>query len=115
MKAKKIVSEKNEQLNPLPTPPTPSNEERKDELAPWQKLIVVLAEAHLSVNGEQDVISEMHRRAIMLCTIVEDMALGQTESETSLDALAMVMKVIQEDIQIARWISSGRPLDPCWD
>jgi hypothetical protein len=115
MKAKKIISKQNEQPHPLPTLPTPSNEERKDELAPWQKLIVVLAEAHLSVNGEQDVISEMHRRAIMLCTIVEDMALGQTESETSLDALAMVMKVIQEDIQIARWISSGRPLDPCWD
>ena len=42
MKAKKIIPENNEQLNPLPTP---SDEERKDELAPWQKEIVALAEA----------------------------------------------------------------------
>jgi hypothetical protein len=48
MKAKKIVSEKNEQLNPLPTP---SNEERKDRLAGWQKEIVALAEARLSLDG----------------------------------------------------------------
>ena len=75
MKAKKIISEKNEQPNPLPAP---SNEERKDQLAAWQKEIIALAEARLSVEGEQDVISEMHRRAIGLCRIVEDMAISDT-------------------------------------
>jgi cell division protein FtsN len=115
MKAKKIVSEKNEQLNPLPTPPTPSNEERKDELAPWQKEIVVLAEARLSVNEEQDLIPQMLRRALGLCRIVEDLALSASESETSLNALQKVMEVVQEDLQIVKWITTGRPLDSRWD
>ncbi len=109
MKAKKIISEKNEQPNPLPTP---SNEERKDQLAPWQEEIVALAEARLSVNGEQDVIPEMLRRAIGLCRIVEDLALAQSESETSLEALGKVMQIVQEDIHIAKWIAAGKPLDP---
>jgi hypothetical protein len=94
--------------------PAPSNEERKDELAGWQKVIVALAEARLSLDGEHDVVFDMHRRALGLCQIVEDMAMGQPESETSLDALAMVMRIVQEDIQVAKWISAGRPLDPRW-
>ncbi len=112
MKAKKIISVKSEQLNPLPAP---SNEERKDQLAPWQKEIVALAEARLTINAEGDLIPHMHRRAIALCRIVEDMALGQTESEISEDALAKVMEIVQEDLRVAKWLASGRPLDPRWD
>src|SRR5208283_140141 len=85
MKAKKIIPEKNEQPNPLPAP---SNQERKYELAPWQKEIVALAEARLSVGDEQDIVPHMLRRAIGLCRIVEDMALSTSDSETSLEALA---------------------------
>ena len=112
MKAKKTISEKSEQPNPLPAP---SNEERKDQLAPWQKEIVALAEARLSVNDEQDLVPRMLRRALGLCRIVEDMAMGQTESETSLNALSKVMEVVQEDLWVAKWITSGRPLDSRWD
>jgi len=112
MKAKKIVSEKNEQLNPLPTP---SNEERKDRLAGWQKEIVALAEARLSLDGEQDVVFHMHQRALGLCRVVEDMALGAHESDISLDALAKVMEVLEEHIQITKWITAGRPLHSHWD
>ena len=115
MKAKKIIPEYNKQPNPLPTPSTPSNEERKDQLAGWQKQIVALAEARLSVDDEQDLVPELLRRAIGLCRIVEDMAIGTPESEASLDALASVMRVIEEHIQTAKWITSGRPLDPRWD
>ncbi len=111
MKAKKIIPEKNEQPNP---PPAPPNQEKRDELAPWQKEIVALAEARLSVEGEHDVISEMLRRAIGLSRIVEDLALCGRESELSLSALARVMQVIQEDIYVARWIADGRPLDHEW-
>jgi hypothetical protein len=111
MKAKKIIPKKNEQPNPLPAP---SNEERKDQLAPWQKEIIALAEARLSLNGEHAVVFNMHRRTLGLCRIVEDMAMGQTESGTSLDALAKVMEIVQEDIQVAKWITSGRPLYSNW-
>jgi hypothetical protein len=111
MKAKERVPEKCQQPKTLPAP---SNEERKDELAAWQKEIVALAEARLSINGEQDVVAEMHRRAIGLCRIVEELVLGQSESEISLDALAEVMRIIEEDIQVARWITAGRPLNPYW-
>jgi Cdc6-like AAA superfamily ATPase len=111
MKAKKIISENSEQLNPLPVP---SNEESKDQLAPWQKLIVALAEARLSVDDEQDLVPEMLRRAIGLCRTVEEMALGESQSEISPDALAKVMQVIEEHVQIAKWITSGRPLRSNW-
>jgi hypothetical protein len=112
MKAKKIVPEQNEQPNPLPTPP---KNEAKDELAAWQKQIVALAEARLSINDEGDVLSDLHGRAIGLCRIVEEMALNAPESEVSLSALAKVMQVVEEDIQIARWIARGRSLCPLWD
>ncbi len=112
MKAKKIIPETCEQPKMLPAP---SNEERKGELAPWQKEIVALAEARLSINAELDLLPHMHRRAIALCRIVEDMARGKSESEASLDALAMVMEIVQEDIQVAKWLVSGRPLDPRWE
>ena len=123
MKVKQNISKKGRRLESLKVElskqppaqvPAPSNEERKDELAGWQKVIVALAEARLSLDGEHDVVFDMHRRALGLCQIVEDMAMGQPESETSLDALAMVMRIVQEDIQVAKWISAGRPLDPRW-
>ncbi len=112
MKTKKIISEKNEQPNPLPTP---SNEERKDQLAGWQKIIVALAEARLSLDGEQDVLSEMHRRAIGLCRVVEDFSIVGDDNDLSMEALGQLMKVVEEHIQVARWLTSGRPLDPRWD
>ena len=112
MKAKKIIPKKNEQPNPLPAP---SNEEREDELAPWQKEIVALAEARLSINGERDMVPHMLRRALALCQIVEDMARGQMESEASLDALAMVMDIVREDLQQVKWLSMERPLYSRWD
>jgi hypothetical protein len=112
MKDKKIISEKNEQPNPLPTP---SNEERKGQLAGWQKLIVALAEARLSVNEEQDVISDMHRRAIGLCRIVEDFSLVGGDNDLSMQALGRLMLIVGEDIQVAKWISDGKPFEPRWD
>lgn len=112
MKAKKRVPENSEQPKTLPAP---SNEEMKDNLAPWQKEIVALAEARLSVGDERDLLPHMHRRAIALCRIVEDMAMGTSESEPSLEALAMVMEIVQEDIQVAKWLVLGRPLDPRWE
>ena len=114
MKAKKIIPENNEQPNPLPTPSTPSNEERKANLAGWQQRIIALAEAHLSVDDEQELIPDILRRALGLCRIVEGMAMGTSPSEISTDALASVMRVLEDHIQIAKWITSGRPLDPHW-
>jgi hypothetical protein len=111
MKAKKIISEKSEQPNPLPAP---SDQERRDKLAPWQKQIIALAEARLSIDNEQGVISEMHRRAIGLSRIVEDLALSEPDSELPLEAVAKVMQIIEEDIQVAKWIVGGRPLDSEW-
>jgi hypothetical protein len=108
MKAKKIVPEKKEQPNPLPMP---SNQESEDELAPWQKEIIALAKARLSVSDEQDVIDNMYRRALGLCRIVEDLTLSESESEVSGDALGSVMEVVREDIEVARWLTRGRPLD----
>ena len=104
MKAKKIISEKNEQPNPLPAL---SDLERRDELAGWQRQIVALAEARLSLDTEQDVISETLRRAIGLSRIVEDLALCH-ESELSLSALAKVMQIIQEEVFVAKWITGGK-------
>jgi hypothetical protein len=106
MKAKKIISENNEQPNPLPTP---SDQERRDELAPWKKEIIALAEARLSVDGKEDIICEMHRRAIGLCRIVEDLALCEHDSELSLSALAKVMQIAQEYIFVARYLTAKEP------
>ncbi len=111
MKAKTIVSVKTEQPDALPTP---SGRERRDQLAPWQKEIVALAKARLSVSDEQSVISDMLRRAIGLAETVEDLALGKHESEISLSSLARVMQTIQEDIYVAKWIAGGRPLYEEW-
>ena len=109
MKAKKIISEKIEQPNPLPTP---SNQERIEELLPWQREIIALAEARLSVEDEQSVISDVLRRAIATSMIVEDLALSEHESELPSKALAKVMQIIQEDIQVAKWITTGRMFYP---
>jgi hypothetical protein len=112
MKAKKIVSEESEQPNPLPAP---SNEERKDQLAGWQKEIVALAEARLSLNSEQDLVPHLLRRAIALCRVVEDFSLVGNDNDLSIQALGRLMEVVQEDIQVAKWITSGRPLLSHWD
>jgi hypothetical protein len=111
MKAKKIISEKHEQPSPLPAP---SNEEREDQLAGWQQSIVALAEARLSLDGEQDVVFQMHERAIGLCRVVEDLAIGDPKNEISLRALGKVMEVVQEDIEVAKWITMGKPRHPRW-
>ena len=111
MKAKKRVPENSEQPKPLPAP---SNKEREDELAPWQREIVLLAEARLILDGEQDVLAVMHQRAIGLCRVVEDMTLRAHENDVSLEALREVMRAAQESIQVARWIAAGKPLNPSW-
>jgi hypothetical protein len=109
MKAKKIIPEKNEQPNPLPAP---SDQERREELPPWQKEIIALAEARLSVEDEHSIVSDLLRRAIAMSRIVEDLALGKHESEASWGALGKVMQIIQEDIHVAKWITTGRMLYP---
>jgi hypothetical protein len=111
MKVKKIIPEKNEQPNPLPAP---SNQEKRDELAPWQQIIVAVAEARLTVDNEHEAIWEMHRRAIALCRIVEDLALSSPASELPLEALAKVMQIIEENVRVAKWIAGGRRLDINW-
>jgi len=113
MKAKKIVPENSEQPKTLPAP---SNEERTDQLAGWQKQIVALAEARLSIDGEQDVIFHMQQRAISLCRVVDDLTINASDSdEVSLRALGRLMEVIEEHIQIAQWITAGKPLCSHWD
>jgi hypothetical protein len=109
MKAKKIISEKTEQPNPLPTP---SDQERREALPLWQKEIIALAEARLSVEDVHSVVSDMLRRAIGMSMIVEDLALSEHESELPSKALAKVMQIIQEDIHVAKWIATGRMLYP---
>jgi hypothetical protein len=112
MKAKERIPEQCEQPN---TPLAPPREESEDQLAPWQREIVALAKARLSINGEQDVVFEMHRRAIGLCRVIEDMCLRQ-DAGSGIDdeAVAKVMQVVQEDIEVAKWITSGKPLSPNW-
>jgi hypothetical protein len=111
MKAKERIPEKCEQPKTLPTP---SNEERQDELAPWQKQIVALAEARLSIDGEQDVIFQMHERAIGLCRVVEDFSLVGDDNDLSMHALGKLMEVVGEDIKVAKWIAMGMPLGRNW-
>jgi hypothetical protein len=112
MKAKKIVPENSEQPKPLLAP---SNEERKHDILPWKKLIVALAEARLSLDGEQDVIFDMHQRAIGLCRVVEDFSLVGGDNDLSMEALGQLMRVVGEEIQVAKWISMGKPLDRDWE
>jgi len=112
MKDKEIIPEQCEQPKTLPAP---SNEEGKDQLAGWQKVIVALAEARPSVDDERDVVFNMHRRGIGLCRVVEDLALNASESDISLSALARVMEVVEEDILVAKWLTSGRPLYSRWE
>jgi hypothetical protein len=112
MKAKERIPEKCEQPNPLPAP---SIEERKYPLAGWQKEIVALAEARLSVNDEQDLVPQMLRRAIGLCRVVEDFSLVGDDNDLSMQALGMLMQVVGEDIQVVKWIVSGKPLDSRWE
>jgi excinuclease UvrABC nuclease subunit len=138
MKAKQRVSEKREQPKPLlapldeqkednleqriseereqPSPlPAPSNEERKDALAGWQKEIIALAEARLSINEEVDVVFQMLARAIGVCRVIEDLTLSAPDGEQlSFPALRQVMEIVQEDIQVAKWLTSGRPLYRNW-
>jgi hypothetical protein len=111
MKAKKIVPENSEQPETLLAP---SNKEKIDELSPWQKEIVALAEARLSILGEEDVINEMHRRAIGLCRVIEDFSIVGDDNDLSMEALGQLMRVLTEHIQVAKWLTSGRPLDPRW-
>jgi hypothetical protein len=109
MKAKKIIPENNEQPNPLPTP---SDQERREELPLWQREVIALAEARLSVEDEQSVISDVLRRAIAMARIVEDLNLCEHGSELSQGALAKVMQIIQEDLHVVKWLTTGRLLYP---
>jgi hypothetical protein len=57
----------------------------------------------------------MHERAIGLCRVVEDFSLVGGDNDLSMHALGKLMEVVEEDIQIAKWIAMGKPLDPHWD
>jgi hypothetical protein len=105
MKAKERIPEQCEQPKTLAAQ---LHDKKESLFAPWEKQVFAVAEAYLSISDEMDVVGDMHRRAIALCRIVEDMALGQTGSEPSLEALATVMRVVQEEIYVAKWISQGR-------
>jgi hypothetical protein len=124
MKNKPNISEKVERpeslaVEPSKQPqaqvPAPTDEERKKNLAPWQLKIVALAEAHLSVDDEQDLVPNLLRRAIGLCRVVEDFSLVGGDNDLSMEALGKLMEVLEEEIQVVKWITSGRPLDPRWD
>ena len=126
MKAKTIVPENSEQPNPLPTPPTLSNkgireeiqqemaEDRRDKLAGWQKEIVALGEARLSIDKEEDVVPRLLRRAIGLSRVVEDFSMVGDDNDLSMEALGQLVRVIQEDLQVVRWITGGKRLNPRW-
>lgn len=112
MKAKKRVPENSEQPKILLAP---SNEERKDQLAGWQQEIIALAEALLSLDGEQDVLFRMHQRAIGLCRVVEDFSLVGDDNDLSMHALGELMRAAGEAIQVAKWIAMEKPRHSRWD
>jgi hypothetical protein len=124
MKNKPNIPEKAERLESLAVEtskqpqaqiPVPTDEERKKDLAPWQLRIVALAEARLSIEGEEDVINEMHRRAIGLCRVIEDFSLVGDDNDLSIRALGHLVSIVQEDIQVAQWITSGKPYRPTFE
>jgi hypothetical protein len=102
---KPIVSQDPEPADP---PLEKPNEEREEKLGGWDGEVVALANARLSMphNSTLEIVSLMHTRAVALCRIVEDMALGTSENEASLKALASVMEIVQEHINVAAWITN---------
>jgi tRNA A37 N6-isopentenylltransferase MiaA len=119
MKADRNISKKGKRLEsptvePSKQPAPEANEEIEDELAPWQKEIVALARAYLSIDDEQDLVPRILRRAIGICTVVEVMASGDSCNEISEEGIVAVMQLAQEQLQVAKWITSGKPLNSHW-
>ena len=113
MKAKNKVPENHEQPKPLPASPI---KEEKLDLAGWQKEIIALAEARLSIDGEQDVVCCALRRVIALSRCMQDMLLERKGDDVTLhgDALYQIMEDIEENAQVVKWLTDGRPSEPRW-
>jgi len=124
MKAKQNISKKGKRLEspevePPKQPPAqlPAlfNEEKEDQLAGWQEEIVALAEAYLTIDTEQDVIDHVQSRVIRLCRLMQDLTIDSPVDEISAPALFEFMDVLEENIQIARWLHRGKPRHSNWE
>jgi len=116
MKAKERVPENSEQPKPLPAP---TNQEREEVLTGWQEEIIALAEARLTIDGEEDVLCQMTRRIIAISEFVQDLTLVASgdpcrDIPISASALYSVMKEIEEHARIAWWVAAGKPRYSRW-
>jgi hypothetical protein len=107
MKAHKSLPRKREQRKPLPAP---FNEQQWEKLLPYEKAAYFLAEARLKTAAIEatahiDAINWLHHRVVSLCTVVGEAAYSASGSEMPPEALAVVMGIIEEDIQVAKRIA----------
>jgi hypothetical protein len=121
MKHKERIPEKSEQPKPLPALEQSAQPEtfearmerrKNDPLAPWQREIVDLGMAYLNTNDERDQVPRMIRRAISISIVVADMA-GRQDVGSGIDedALVSVMDLLREQLEVVKWITSGKPVD----
>jgi hypothetical protein len=104
MKAKNRVPEKSEQPKPLLAP---LDELRKQRLMPFEENAIALGETRVNTNKESpiDVIDHMLRRAISVCEMVQEMAVGNSPNEIPGESLAGAMGGVIEDVEVAMWIA----------
>jgi hypothetical protein len=111
MKGHNILHPKREQPKPLPAP---FNEQRWEDMLPYEKSEYFLAEARLKSEGPRgfpfsNAIDSLHRRAAALCDIVGEAAYSESGSEMPGDSLAIVMDIIREDIRVASVLARKMP------
>jgi hypothetical protein len=105
------VKAKNKNTTPRkrPAPPAPINLRKEEELSPSEWLAKGLAEVRIEreVPGpcpHLDALNWRHHRAKALCDIAAEAALSASGSEMPGNALATVMGILREDIEVAGWI-----------
>jgi hypothetical protein len=107
MKAHKSLPRKRKQAKPLGVRII---EQRQENRSIQEEDINYLGEARLKTERVEatahiDAINWLHHRAVSLCTVVGEAAYSASGSEMPPESLAVVMGIIEEDIQVAGWIA----------
>jgi hypothetical protein len=85
-------------------------EGKQENLSIQERQTSYLGEARLKTEQVEatahiDAINWLHHRAASLCTVVGEAAYSVSGSEMPPESLAVVMGIIEEDIQVAGWIA----------
>ncbi len=104
---------------PQASPPesVPFNEERWDELLPFEKDPYFLAEARLKCEHDgavpyENAIDWLLRKAAALCDMVADAEYGMRKRGMKDEVLTMVADIIREQIEVANVLVSKMPKGP---